>query len=74
VEYTELTVPAGTATASHTWEEQGTYTVKARAMNTWGMMSDWTELSVTMPVSYQISQQSTIPLFFQILQRLMNTR
>ena len=34
---------------SHTWEEQGDYTIKARAMNEYGMMSDWEELSVSMP-------------------------
>jgi len=43
-----------------------------------GAESDWGTLEVAMPVnqphSQPSSQQSLIPLFFQILQRLMNTR
>ena len=36
--------------------------------------SGWGYLEVIMPVNQQISQQSSNPLFFQILQRLMNIR
>jgi len=47
--YTGLTAPGATATATHTYSKDGTYTIQARAMNTWSVMSDWTTLSVSMP-------------------------
>jgi outer membrane protein assembly factor BamB len=33
----------------HTWDEQGTYVIKARAKDTLNGKSDWTELVMTMP-------------------------
>ncbi len=36
---------------SHTWTEQGTYLVKAKAMDISNAESDWGTLSVTMPVN-----------------------
>ncbi|GAH14983.1 unnamed protein product, partial [marine sediment metagenome] len=39
-----------TATASHIWEEQGTYTIRVKARDVYGLESDWAEpLSVSMP-------------------------
>jgi len=38
-----------TATAKHTWTEEGTYTIKAKAKDTNGLESDWGMLEVTMP-------------------------
>ena len=58
-----------TATASHTWSADGTYTIKARAMNTWGMMSEWGELTVTMPRNRAINS----PLFLQFLQNFLES-
>jgi hypothetical protein len=40
-------------TKSHTWTEQGTYTIKAKAKDTSGAESDWGTLQVTMPLSYE---------------------
>jgi hypothetical protein len=36
-------------TVSHTWDEQGTYIIRAKARDTYGLESDWGELTVTMP-------------------------
>jgi len=41
-------------TKSHTWSKKGTYTLKAKAKDTYGNESDWAALSVTMPCSYNI--------------------
>ena len=49
LEYTDLTSTGVTKTVSHTWTADGTYNIKVRAMNEWGMMSDWAELGVTIP-------------------------
>ena len=34
---------------NHTWKKQGTYTIKAKAMDVYDFESDWSELEVTMP-------------------------
>jgi hypothetical protein len=36
-------------TFNHTWNEQGTYIIKAKAKDTYGAESDWGKLSVTLP-------------------------
>lgn len=36
---------------SHTWDEQGTYTIEAKARDIYGVESGWTTLEVTMPVN-----------------------
>jgi outer membrane protein assembly factor BamB len=38
---------------SHTWENQGTYFIKAKARDSIGAESNWTTLEVTMPLSYE---------------------
>jgi len=46
-------VPSGTTVIlNHTWTEQGTYTVKAKARDEQGAESDWGSLTVKMPISY----------------------
>jgi len=62
------------ASATHSWSSPGTYTIKVKAKDTLDDESEWGTLDVTMPVNYQRSQQSSTPLFFQILQRLLTTR
>ena len=60
---------------SHTWSKKGTYTIKARAKDVHGAVGDWGTPGIIMiPVNQPSSQQSSNPLFFQILQRLMNIR
>ncbi|HVQ01640.1 MAG TPA: PQQ-binding-like beta-propeller repeat protein [Candidatus Thermoplasmatota archaeon] len=38
---------------AHTWAEQGTYIIKAKARDTFGAESNWTTLQVTMPLVYE---------------------
>ena len=51
-------------TKSHIWSTNGSYTIKAKAKDTYNGESDWTTLTVTMPCSYNI------PLF-QFWERLL---
>jgi hypothetical protein len=37
------------ATASHTWETEGTFTIQAKAKDVYGAESDWGTFTVTMP-------------------------
>ena len=45
-------------TLNHTWSEQGTYEIKAKAKDVRGSESDWATLPVTMPLN-QITRRST---------------
>jgi len=63
---------------SHTWTKKGTYTIKAKAKNYFGYESEWGQLSVTMPFSYNIPVISfwqkifkQFPHAFPILRHLM---
>jgi outer membrane protein assembly factor BamB len=38
----------------HKWTKKGTYTIRAKAIDTFGLESDWATLSVTMPLSYEL--------------------
>ncbi|MCK5260543.1 MAG: PQQ-binding-like beta-propeller repeat protein [Thermoplasmatales archaeon] len=51
-------------TLSHTWNEKGTYTIRARAKDTYNLWGPWGELEVTMPMN----QQSQNWWFLQFLQ------
>ena len=37
---------------SHTWEEQGTYTIQAKAKDPYDAEGPWGELEIEMPISY----------------------
>jgi hypothetical protein len=41
-------------TISHTWSEEDTYTIRAKARNIYSAQSDWATLEVTMPLNQQI--------------------
>jgi glutaredoxin len=57
--------PSGeTGNANHTWNEQGTYQIKVKAIDQWGAESDWGTLEVSMPRNKAINR----PLFLQFLQ------
>jgi len=76
LETTELVAPGITESVSHTWTSQGTYIIKVRAMNEWGMVSDWAELSVTMPRNKVINRPilnflEQHPILYQLLQRFL---
>jgi|GEM_PF-458930 len=40
-------------TIDHTWTTKGTYSIKVKARDIYGAESDWGQLSVTMPFSYE---------------------
>jgi len=60
---------------SHTWSEEGTYTIRAKAKDIFDDESDWGTLEVTMPVNQQESEEHPLlswwlerfPLLYQIL-------
>jgi len=58
--------PSGTlVNQSHTWAIKGTYIIKAKAKDIHGNESDWGQLSVTMPSSYNVPMQWLWERFFQ---------
>jgi hypothetical protein len=58
------------ATITHSWSEQGTYTVKVKAKDLLGDESDWGILQIVVPCELQGSQQSFNQLFQQMTERL----
>ncbi len=65
-------------TLSHTWSEEETYTIQAKARNIYGAESDWTTLEVTMPLNQQIYVHPVLqkilelfPNLFPILRHLL---
>lgn len=63
---------------THSWTEQGTYTVKAKAKDSMDMESDWGTITVVMPTDYRFSLQvflqqllELFPRMFPILRNLM---
>ena len=66
------------ATITHSWSEQGTFTVKIKAKDTVGDESDWGTLDITMPKEYRFSIQALLshlfgmfPHLFPVLRHLM---
>ncbi|MCK4364638.1 MAG: PKD domain-containing protein, partial [Thermoplasmatales archaeon] len=65
---------------SHTWDEQGTYTIEAKAKDIYGAESDWGTLTVTMPrnkayiktpfLNFLQSHPNLFPILRLLLQRL----
>ena len=41
-------------TLKHTWDKKGTYTIRAKARDTFGLESDWSTLEVSMPRNNKI--------------------
>jgi hypothetical protein len=80
--WTEFIASETSVSAKHTWAEQNTFTIKAKAKDIHGAESDWATLSVTMPKNkpyintlfLQFLQNflESHPLIFQLLQRLLN--
>jgi len=48
-------------TVSHTWDQKGTYTIKAKAKDSYGYESEWTTLAVTMPLDLPSSRSNPTP-------------
>ena len=62
---------------SHSWDEIGTYTLKAKAKDIWGAESDWMVVSIKVPKSKQITNLPFLqwlerfPLLNQLIIRLV---
>ncbi len=54
-----------TASKTHQWAEEGTYTVQAKAKDSLGAESGWATLEVTMPVSVEKHQANQLDVFIQ---------
>jgi hypothetical protein len=52
-------------TESHKWSKNGTYIIKAKAKDSYGAESDWGQLEVTMPLSYNIVNHPFINWLFE---------
>ena len=53
---------------SHTWDDEDTYTIRAKAKDYFGLESDWAYLEVTMPVSQPVQ----FPIISWLLQHFPN--
>ncbi len=58
----------------HTWNEEGTYTIKARAKDTNGLWGEWETLEVTMPRNKSINKpfNFNFPLLSWLFERFPN--
>jgi len=54
---------------THTWDEQDTYTIRAKAKDTLDVESPWSTLEVTMPVN---QHSYSFPLLQRLLERFPN--
>jgi hypothetical protein len=59
------------AAVNHQWAEKGTYTIQAKAKDTYDVESGWATLEVTMPVSIEKHQTTQLNGFFQQLTMLL---
>jgi hypothetical protein len=57
-------------TISHTWTEKGSYTIKAKAKDTYNIESEWAELTVTMPKNKSFT--FNFPLLSELFERFPN--
>jgi len=68
--------PSGTEqTSSHTWDEEGTYIIRAKARDIHGAESDWASLEVSMPKNKVINIQLILNRFFHcfpIFEKILN--
>jgi hypothetical protein len=67
-----------TAEMTHTWAKKGTYKIKVKATDQFGLESNWTYLEVVCPTDYRIPVNSFLqhlfemfPNMFPILRRIM---
>lgn len=65
----------------HRWTKKGTYIIRAKAIDTFGLESDWGTLTVTMPYFYEPPQfyflewlLERFPNAFPILRQLLNLK
>jgi hypothetical protein len=75
-EWTEYGDSGVEFTLKHTWTSQGTFTIKAQAIDFYGAESDWAEFTVTMPKDKAIDRPllkflQCHPNLFPIIQKLL---
>ncbi len=79
-EWTEYGDSGVEFTLTHSWTSQGTFTIKAKAIDFYDAESDWAEFTVTMPKDKAINRPilnflqnhpNLIPLLQKLLQQLM---
>ncbi len=59
-------ISGAVATTTHSWSEQGTYTVKVKAKDIAGDESDWGTLEIAMPFEYRFSFQTFLQHLFEM--------
>jgi hypothetical protein len=74
---TELLPNGTTATLSHSWDKVGDKTIQARAIDQYGLMSDWSTFTITIPRNKIFNLKllellfSHFPSLFPLLQKLL---
>ena len=58
--------------ASHTWASDGTYTITAKAEDSWGAEGDWGQFKVTMPRNKMMVNSLFLQLLENLLERFPN--
>ncbi len=58
------------ASTTHSWSEQGTYTIQIKAKDTAGDESDWGTMDIAMPFEYRFSFQTFISHLFEMFPHL----
>jgi len=74
--WTEFIASETSVNAKHTWAEQNTFTIKAKAKDIHGAESDWGILEVNMPRNRATKRQllnflEQYPILYQLLQRFL---
>ena len=67
-EYTGYSPSGEEVIVSHSWDSKGTYTIEARARDTFDYYGDWATLEISVPRS----RMPTNPLFMRLLERFPN--
>ena len=75
-EWTEYSDSGAEVTLKHTWTSQGTFTIKAQAVDFYGAESDWAEFPIIIPRNKAIFNPFLNWLlcytsFFPLLQKLI---
>jgi len=68
-EWTGFSASGTPVIVSHTWAEEDTYTITAKAQDEYGLESDWATLEVVMPVNQNTNYSPFILLLQKIIQR-----
>ena len=70
---TEMVRAGKVVTLNHTWNKKGAYLIKGKAIDEYGLESNWTEFEVTIP-RYRATFNNIFQLFFKhffILERIL---